>query len=241
MIPISFSFFFPSPSPLSFASALLTRYCGLNSRFLDPIMKLTIFGALAIVGFTAAVNHLVDNMLEESLLDTRNVTLNSTLDSNENTTQSVMSNSFPTYNFMASMENNTFAFYLNNKKGIIFKATMDEMFKQAAWYGGHDIKMTLNATDEGVAVYLTNCKNEPISLKPNVIHQDYYFQKKVMACPDGCVYIHLIATDGASQGLISFNVTQHSKWIHVHIIFGVLFGFVICKGAGLKRRSTVTM
>ncbi|EFP12872.1 hypothetical protein CRE_05967 [Caenorhabditis remanei] len=156
------------------------------------------------------------------------IAVNSTETSTDNSTDLLrQENGFPHRFFIAASENATTHFKLSNKGGIIYTITIDLLYREIAWVGDHEIYLVLNISEPGAAAFLTRCNDHPISLKPNVVLQEYKLSRRCLDVDNGCLKLHVIATEGAVDGQISVTARANNRWSHLHIILAIIFFFTL--------------
>uniref|UniRef100_A0A1I7T0C6 CX domain-containing protein n=1 Tax=Caenorhabditis tropicalis TaxID=1561998 RepID=A0A1I7T0C6_9PELO len=155
----------------------------------------------------------------------RGVSNSTLLESSNNLTKHA--GGFPMKHFVVTTEKNQTFFDLHNKTGVVYQLAVEYLFRELAWMEGNEIYLTVNVSKPGAAVFLTKCNDYPISLKPNVVHNEYKLSRSCLDAENGCLNIHLIATEGPVDGTLSVGVKPAYKWFHVQIIMGVTASFLL--------------
>ncbi|EGT47497.1 hypothetical protein CAEBREN_05199 [Caenorhabditis brenneri] len=134
---------------------------------------------------------------------------------------------FPMREFVVTTSNNQTDFHLKNLSGVVYKVKVEYLYRELAWVDGSEIFMTVDISSPGAAVFLTKCNDYPISLKPNVLRREYQLSRECLEQTDGCIHLHVIATEGDVDGHILVVTKPVAQWRHMHLIAGVMM-VIIC-------------
>uniref|UniRef100_A0A8R1HRW4 FERM domain-containing protein n=1 Tax=Caenorhabditis japonica TaxID=281687 RepID=A0A8R1HRW4_CAEJA len=142
-------------------------------------------------------------------------------------------NTSETYRIV-SADSNYFAFQLEDQSGIIFRFSFNELYKQSAWFSGEDIIMNVNATNNGVSIFVTYDVREPMVIQEAVTTNRYKLRRDPLDALDASIFVHLIADSGATEGFLSFLVEANIDHQTVHLMLSVSI-IIIARKSFMKR------